>query len=184
MLIIYGWYKWGKKFIGYKKDLCYRCKTKTVWHRLRYFPFVHIFWIPLLPLGVFKEWVCDQCQKSPKPSSSIGGSMIFGILGVPILLLALLVLGAGFTGDSGVLWLGLLMLCISAAIFGYMIYRIRVSRRDKQLREATRDEQDSLLHEPCLYCLGEIQLLSKPACIDCGARVYETVDEFAELKAG
>ena len=183
MLIVFGCYEWGKKYIGYKKDLCYRCKTKTIWHRYRYFPVLHIYWIPLIPF-ISTEWICDECQKNPKSSSSLGAGVVVGFLGIPVLLLALLMLGVGLAGDSGLAWIGLIMLGASAAIFGYMIYKIRSSRRDKQVREATRAQEDSLLHEPCLYCQGEIQLSKKPACIDCGARVYETVDEFTELKAG
>lgn len=182
MLIIFGLYTWGRKLVGYKRDLCFRCKTNTIWHRRRYIPVFHIFWIPLIPLGIYKEWICDQCGKSPKGRSSTTSGIIFGLVGIPFGLLGLLMIAAGVNGDIVTVLCGLLMLGVCLALVGTMIYKIRASRKHKQIRQEIHENSSSLLNEPCLYCQGQIQIQNKPACIACGARIYETVDDFAPLK--
>ncbi len=182
MFVIYGWYKWGRKFVGYKKDLCHRCKIKTIWHRMRFFPVVHIFWVPLIPLGMYKEWICDQCRQSPKTSFSMVGVIALGVAGAVFSFISLFALSAGFKGDRESLQIGAIMFCISLVFWGGMILAVRHSNKQKLLRQAAFEKEDSMLNEPCLYCNGEIQRQYKPVCIDCGARVYETIDEFADIK--
>ena len=183
MFVIYGMYRWGKKFIGYKSGFCHQCQTNTIWHRLRFFAVIHIYWIPLIPLWLFKVWICDKCQQSPKAPDTMGGIILFGIGGLFFALLSLFFLLTIAYSDSEMLGIGIFMFCISLLLFGIMGHLIRSFKKHRLMCEEAQENQESLLGKPCLYCNGEIQQQYKPACIDCGARVYETIDDFVDVRA-
>ena len=68
MLVIHGTYQWGRKLVAYRNDYCLTCKAPRVAFQHRTFDVHHFFWIPILPLGLWKRWHCSVCGNDPHAS--------------------------------------------------------------------------------------------------------------------
>ncbi len=66
VLVVYGWYNFLKKRIGYKIDYCDTCKDFTQCDVIRFLCVFHIYWIPILPLGIYRATTCHACGKPPR----------------------------------------------------------------------------------------------------------------------
>lgn len=65
MLIVYGIYHFLAKRTAFRNDYCLSCAQPRRSVQIRTFDVVHIFWIPLLPLGFHRRWRCATCAHSP-----------------------------------------------------------------------------------------------------------------------
>jgi hypothetical protein len=66
MIIIHGLYHFRQKRVAFRNDYCLSCKQPRRSVQIRSFDAVHIFWIPLIPLGFQKKWSCTVCGKQPE----------------------------------------------------------------------------------------------------------------------
>jgi hypothetical protein len=66
--IVCGIYHWGPKRIAFRNDFCLSCGIPRRAVQLRTFDAVHIYWIPILPLGFWKHWKCTVCGRDPHVS--------------------------------------------------------------------------------------------------------------------
>lgn|SRR6185437_13983227 len=90
MLIVHGTYRLKPKRLAFRNDYCLSCGQPRRSVLIRTFDVWHIFWIPLLPLGFWKRWICMSCARRPHVSSKTRRP--FKWLG----LLVLLVIAAAF----------------------------------------------------------------------------------------
>jgi hypothetical protein len=65
MLIIHGRYFWGRTLLAFRNDYCLTCRAPRLAFLHRTFDVLHVFWIPVLPLGVWKRWLCGTCGANP-----------------------------------------------------------------------------------------------------------------------
>lgn len=65
MLVLHGIYEFGKKQIGFMQGYCDICNSVSIFGRVRFFPFFHVFFIPLVPLGIVSELHCHVCNGAP-----------------------------------------------------------------------------------------------------------------------
>ena len=65
MLIVYGVYHFRPKLVAFRNDYCMTCNTARRTVRIRSFDVGHIFWIPVLPGGFWKRWLCTVCNQDP-----------------------------------------------------------------------------------------------------------------------
>ena len=65
MLIIHGRYFWGRRLLAFRNDYCLKCAVPRMAFLHRTFDVLHIFWIPVLPLGFWKRWHCGECGSNP-----------------------------------------------------------------------------------------------------------------------
>jgi hypothetical protein len=84
MLIVYGVYRWNPKRVAFRNDYCLKCEAPRRAVRIRTFHVGHIFWIPLLPVGFWKQWFCTVCGRDPHANPKTRRS--FKWIGVFILL--------------------------------------------------------------------------------------------------
>jgi len=68
MLILHGTYFWFHRVVGYRNDYCLTCGVERMAFQHRTFDVHHIFWIPILPLGIWKRWRCSVCGNDPHAS--------------------------------------------------------------------------------------------------------------------
>ena len=86
MFLIHGGiYNWMEKRIAFRNDYCLSCDTQRKAVQIRTFDMVHIFWIPLIPLGFYKRWYCMTCSKPPMYNTKTRRS--YKILGIIILVM-------------------------------------------------------------------------------------------------
>lgn len=65
MLLIHGIYRFSTRRVAFRNDYCLSCGGERLAIRLRSFLVLHLFWIPVLPLGFWGGWVCAVCGRPP-----------------------------------------------------------------------------------------------------------------------
>jgi predicted RNA-binding Zn-ribbon protein involved in translation (DUF1610 family) len=65
LIIVYGIYRFRPKRITFRNDYCLSCGVPGRSVQFRTFDALHLFWIPLLPLGFHKQWRCATCGRQP-----------------------------------------------------------------------------------------------------------------------
>ena len=65
LFIVYGVYHWKTKRVAFRNDYCLVCGEARRAVQVRTFDVGHIFWIPILPAGFWKRWVCTVCGRDP-----------------------------------------------------------------------------------------------------------------------
>jgi hypothetical protein len=68
MLILHGTYSWWRRIVAYRNDYCLTCSAERMAFQHRTFDVHHVFWIPILPLGLWKRWHCTECGQDPHAS--------------------------------------------------------------------------------------------------------------------
>lgn len=66
MLIVHGRHRFAPKKIAYRNDYCLSCERESISEQWRSFDFIHVFWIPLIPLGHRLRWTCVVCGNDPR----------------------------------------------------------------------------------------------------------------------
>jgi hypothetical protein len=152
VLIVYGVYRWQPKRVAFRNDYCLTCGKARRAVQIRTFNAGHIFWIPILPVGFWKRWLCTICGRDPHVSTKT---------------------------RRGFKWVGLFILLIFAAVFWFvrvepdsaaLIWALRVA--------APVGAFFTLLHllrtekEPSLQSkLAAIQPAADTVCPFCGAQL-------------
>lgn len=65
-MIINGIHHFGAVKIGIRKDYCNYCERECVAEEWRSFDAWHLFWIPVIPLGRRRRWLCTLCNQDPR----------------------------------------------------------------------------------------------------------------------
>jgi len=65
MFFIFGLRKFGIKKVAYGKDFCNSCENEAVVDKFRWFSWIHLFFIPLIPLGYQYNYSCTICTNDP-----------------------------------------------------------------------------------------------------------------------
>src|ERR1051325_10280802 len=119
MVVIWGVYRWWPKPVAFRNDYCIRCGSERVALHVRTVDVLHIFFIPLLPLGLYKRWRCSQCGNPPSlpPPHGVRRSIkIFVLLGaLAIAVPVWLPVRTSSVGDLIGLWIGRFVFLIPAA---------------------------------------------------------------------
>ncbi len=66
-MVIYGWRSSHIKTTENKQVICPHCNNQGGLSNSVYGRYVHIFWIPTIPIGKTGGAVCSHCQKAYKP---------------------------------------------------------------------------------------------------------------------
>jgi hypothetical protein len=85
MLLIHGVYHLARRTVAYRNDYCRACDAPRRAFRHRTFDVLHFFWIPVLPLGLWKRWHCSTCGNDPHEAVRTRRGMMW--LGVACLVL-------------------------------------------------------------------------------------------------
>jgi len=157
MFLIYGFKQFASKRVSFRNDFCLSCNSQVIAERVKTFLVMTFFFIPLLPLGFRRYWLCTCCGNAPKQSPLASkvilkiGAGLFLAVGV-LMLLAFIIendyeiigLPLGFIA-FGLFCLSLLYLDKSRGLYKEMIQTI----------EPYNDLN-------CPFCETEL-VLSKPA---------------------
>jgi hypothetical protein len=65
MFVIHGQYHFYPKRTAFRNDYCLGCDAPRRCLQIRTFDVLHMFWVPLLPLGLWRRWHCVTCGRSP-----------------------------------------------------------------------------------------------------------------------
>jgi len=168
MIVVYGRYRWAAKRIGFNNSYCLKCEAPCRSTQVKTFDVGHLYWLPVLPLGPRRRWLCDTCGARPDERVKTGlGVKILGTL-----MLAVVCAGLWATPNDPdapwPLWIG--RLGLTAIVIGIVVFMARARPEPKyadKLRAVPRAGDAE-----CRFCATK--LLSSPNwhCPGCMARRY------------
>jgi hypothetical protein len=88
MVIIHGVYRWRPVNVAFRHDYCRRCAKGTLAVLVRTFNALHLFWVPVLPLGWWSSWTCARCNTDPHAAAQtrrgfkVAAAVILGLFNV------------------------------------------------------------------------------------------------------
>lgn len=141
MLIFYGTYKFARKIVAYKKTFCFRCQSIRIAELNQTFNVEHLYWIPLLPCGIHKEWLCKTCGNRPykdRKRSSKAAKVFGGVVAGFLAYFAIIKAQDTATGIS--------LICISVGLGLWALFEKPVL--NKRFRNDTIPFDD----HNCFYC--------------------------------
>src|SRR5258708_39448951 len=56
-----GVHSYNSRIVAYRNDFCLSCEAPRRAHQVRSFKAYRVFYIPVLPLGFWREWQCSEC---------------------------------------------------------------------------------------------------------------------------
>ena len=166
MLLIQGQYRFGTKRASCRNDYCSHCRQQTFVEGFRSFRFLHIYWIPILPLGFATDWFCTRCRKDPagkrpiSPALAVAG-LIAGLTGLTI---AFLIPGDDFDASTR----GAMFAVFGGLSLG-MLYLI--SRGGSAEYLASRRNVTPLSRHVCPYCGNETLQRLVARCEQCDVSI-------------
>jgi hypothetical protein len=165
MVIVHGVYNFKKKLVGFRNDYCMRCQAQRRAVQLRMFNVVHIFWIPLVPLGFWKQWICTVCGKNPHETQVTRRG--FKWAGLMVLLFIAVVFWM-IPPEAGWMWALRIILPIASATL--LIYLLRTPG-DVSLKERLATVQPAT-DMTCPFCAAPLMVGDRCYCPGCGAVRY------------
>lgn len=128
MLLIHGVYKFLPRRLAYKGCWCNHCEKITYSEKRTAWYVLHLYWVPLLPLGRYSFWRCEQCDQDP--SERVRESVTLLVLGVIAFSIFFLALLFPFipTRDPEFIWIARVVLL---GLITYCVYLIWSRRNAK-----------------------------------------------------
>lgn len=69
MFVIHGTYQFRPKRTAFRNDYCDSHGGARRSIQTRTFDAIHIFWIPIVPLGFWNRWICTACNRQTSVST-------------------------------------------------------------------------------------------------------------------
>jgi hypothetical protein len=129
MLILHGVYSFRPRIVAYRNDFCLSCTAPRVAYQIRTFDVLHIFFVPLIPLGFLRRWHCAVCTNDPHvhPGTRKG----FKWAGVVVLALVAIVVWAVPDRDA-ITWT---IRVVSPVAFDAALWHTLKSKPDLRLKD-------------------------------------------------
>ncbi|MBZ5508588.1 MAG: hypothetical protein LAO78_24275 [Acidobacteriia bacterium] len=162
MFILHGLYSFGRKIVAYRNDFCLSCAAPRRAFRVRTFDVVHIFYVPLIPLGFLRRWHCSVCGRDPHahPGTRKG----FKWAGVVVLALFAVFSWALPPEDDAWVWPMRVGLPIA---FAAALWHTLKSKPDVRLKDKLREVQPAD-ESVCPLCGYPLVIGSGWHCSGCG----------------
>jgi hypothetical protein len=147
MVLLNGLYRFGKRRSACKNAYCTHCQEATFVEGFRSFHCIHVYFIPLIPLGFMTDWRCTVCGNDPAGKRPMAGALAIAGLGAGVLGLAItFLIPYDPTEPATKWWMG----GIFGLLTGGMTFILLKGNRSEylKLKEAVRP----LDHDFCPYC--------------------------------
>jgi len=170
MLLVRGSYHLWRKPVAFRDDYCAWCRAPRRSIAIRSFDVGHLFWIPLLPVGYWRHWVCSECGRSPHRNPKfrryLRWTSLYSLVSASVMFWAMPV-DAGFALGS---WIARLAAPMgAAAVLVYLVRGLKEPSLRKRLK-AIPPATDSV----CPFCAVPLVAGtgSRLSCPDCNAVRY------------
>jgi hypothetical protein len=170
MFIIHGVYHFWPKRVAFRNDFCLSCEAPRRAIATRTFDVGHVFWIPILPVGLWKHWTCSVCRRHPHQNPKTRRSFKWLALFV-LIIVAAAAWGIPLDPD---LEIGTWIVRIGAPVGALVVLaNLRRTRGEPSLRErlSTIPPADEVICPFCAYPLVA-GTGTRWSCSDCGAMRY------------
>jgi len=161
-----------RQLVAYRNDFCISCNAPRLAHQVRSFKIYHLYYIPIVPLGFWREWECSECGRDPHAYPGTPRNLrwmmvlfaaFFAITGVI----------ASFDGQDSAMTKWLMRLGLPALFFIVLWFAFR-NKPDRALREKLRalnaDHNDT-----CALCSGTLVLDQGWRCSQCSVAREEVL---------
>ena len=168
MFIIHGAYHWLPKRVAFRNDYCLSCEAPRRSIRIRTLDVGHIFWIPVLPVGFWKRWLCTVCGRNPHENPQTRRS--FKWAGLVVLILITVALWAEPVPPDFVIggWIIRFGAPLAAALTLRHLLR---TPKDPSLKERLSTIQPAT-ETICPFCNTQLLLATQWSCPACGVVRY------------
>lgn len=171
MLIIHGTYQLARKRVAVRNDFCNSCERVCLSEQWRSFDFGHLYWIPLMPLGSRKHWICLLCNQDPRARyKTKRGFKIAGL--IVTFLFAALFFSASPSPDDKEMTPTLVWSCRLGATAAFLGFAYSVFKR---VPETSEDERRAcvvpLSVDSCVYCGGRLKHDTVIYCPGCDVQI-------------
>jgi hypothetical protein len=166
-MIHYGVYRFGRKRVACRNAYCTTCDSSQFAEGYRSILVMHVFWIPLLPIGTDVSWFCARCgnttdaKRPSRPFVLIAG-MLCGVLLMFVGIMIGMTTVDGWNVGGGVALFGTTM---AAGLF-YLIKKQNYGRYAEAIRVVT-----PLSGESCPYCKTPLFAKLQPRCDSCRVNI-------------
>lgn len=166
MYIINGIYHFRPKRLGFRNDYCLSCGDARRSVHTRTFDAWHLFWIPLVPLGFWKRWICTACGRQPHVSPKTRRS--FKWAGFVVLLVFSFAFWVGTLPSDFVVggWIFRFAAPLGAA---FLLVHLLRTPKDPSLRERLATIVPAS-DTTCPFCGAQLLIGSETICPACGVR--------------
>jgi len=166
MIVIFGYRAFGSKPVAFRDDHCLTCAKTVVSLQLRSFYWLHLFWIPLVPIGFWKVWRCPSCGQPPHARTRSSPKLMRLLVAITCAVAAIAAWGSPVESDGAVLqWL--LRLGAPVGALGAVAWYVWTPR-DPNLAAILRTIPPSRTTQ-CPICSGAVADTAA-TCTSCGAR--------------
>lgn len=158
------------RIVKYRNDFCVSCDAPRRAHQVRSFKAYQLYYVPIVPLGFWREWRCSECGRNPHVYSIalrrtrwliLAFAGMFAITGVI----------ASFEQQDSAAIMWLMRLGLPAVFFTvlWFILRDKPARAlQEKLKQVASDRDDT-----CALCSGALILDRGWRCSQCGAERTE-----------
>ena len=163
MLILHGHYRFRTRKYSCRNDYCTQCKRTTFTEGFRSFRMLHLFFIPLIPLGFFTDWRCTSCGNNPLGRRPLPrGLALTGFALFNLALIGVLFFIPWKASDTKTKW-------IMAAMLGGLVIITANSLVGKERARymAIRKAVTPLRTDVCPYCTTPMVQLKTIRCEKC-----------------
>lgn len=166
MLIIHGTYHWKPRQIAFRNDYCRKCKAEGSSVLVRTIDVLHVFWIPILPLGIWSRWFCRRCGARPHQAAETRrGFKIAGVVALALMSAAIWMPIPEAEDDMAILWGMRVVLPLLTVLLLVSAIRQRPEPDFKRRLEQVR----SFEGWQCPLCGGQLVNIPTWRCMNCGA---------------
>jgi hypothetical protein len=166
VLIVHGTYHWKPKRIAFRNDYCRTCEAERLSVLVRTIDVFHVFWIPILPLGVWSRWFCTRCAGRPHRSARTRrGFKIAGAVVLALMSIAVWMPLPAAGDDLAILWFLRFGLPLATVLAIRSAIRHRPELDFKRRLEQVRPFEGW----QCPLCGGQLFNLPQWHCLNCGA---------------
>jgi hypothetical protein len=167
-MIVAGHYSYGRKLVAYRNDYCLSCEAPRRAYRVRSFEVLHIFFVPLLPLGFWRSWQCSVCGRDPHKNPRVHKFWLWAVI-VVLAVLSLVawvpsIAQAQNADDRTGIWV-MRFACPIVALF--MLYHMPLQKTRLQLNEKLREIQPAQ-EAICPLCQNALIPGDRWRCSNCG----------------
>ncbi len=168
MVVLYGVYRFFRKTVAFRNDYCFTCGGPVRSVQKRVVPWLHIFFIPILPLGIYRPWECTKCGQDPRERLAVARWIVYLGLAVVLLFAFVFWMVPGSGKDAGFVWGIRLGATAVAALIAWYLWRSR--HRIDQSHAERLSQIPPAQDTACPLCGAELLPAPAASCPSCGVQ--------------
>lgn len=163
--VIHGTYRIWPRRHAFRNDYCLSCDAPRPAEQISSLVVLHVYWIPLIPLGRWKHWACEVCGQCPCHDSK--GRSFTATLCTALCIAAIAVWIAAFPPNGSLIFWTFPAGVLALATLTMMARRAGTQTRYRNLFATVVPADDEI----CPYCtVALVSEFNECRCPSCRVR--------------